>query len=554
MGSLTIGMEFITGRCVAAEVSDRHAPEWPPHPGRVFMALAASCFEMGETANEVAAIKWLEKLPPPLIHAAQADERSRVSVYVPVNDKVTASKSLLQTTPGLSRPKQERSYPTVIPSDPVVKLVWEDAPEVDQHIESLATVCRNVIRVGHSSSLVRAWATNEGRTPSDQCWRPAGGQSEMRVRVAGEGEFERLRIACNAQEIEQFGDLVAQIETTKGKKQKETKAVFEATFGEPYKNSLRAPEPTPPVLGLWQGYSRCETDRDGDTVIKGEHFDSELLILSKLEGRVLGAHDTLALTRRFRDAAMSSCPNQPPPAWLSGHETNGQATKQPHVAFLALPYVGGLYADGHVMGLALALPKRIPPEQRGKDLGPLLVDEGGNPREIELKLGGLGEWTLAIEDRESPPKSLRNESWIVPSRVWASVTPVVLDRFPKTSRSEDRNAWTQEVCVTISLACERAGLPRPAEIDIDTTSWHEGTPRAFEKVRRLRSARHGVRNSATLGDGFPTMQSRPGKPQRPQVHVYLRFHQPVSGPVLLGAGRFVGYGLCKPLKRRKAAK
>jgi CRISPR-associated protein Csb2 len=30
------------------------------------------------------------------------------------------------------------------------------------------------------------------------------------------------------------------------------------------------------------------------------------------------------------------------------------------------------------------------------------------------------------------------------------------------------------------------------------------------------------------------------------THALLAFGQDVSGPVLLGAGRFLGYGLCKP--------
>ena len=44
MSDLIIGLDFVTGRCVAADVSDRDVAEWPPHFGRVFMAMAAACF------------------------------------------------------------------------------------------------------------------------------------------------------------------------------------------------------------------------------------------------------------------------------------------------------------------------------------------------------------------------------------------------------------------------------------------------------------------------------------------------------------------------------
>ena len=42
---LAIHLRFVTNRCVATHVSNRERPEWPPHPGRVFMALAAAHFE-----------------------------------------------------------------------------------------------------------------------------------------------------------------------------------------------------------------------------------------------------------------------------------------------------------------------------------------------------------------------------------------------------------------------------------------------------------------------------------------------------------------------------
>jgi CRISPR-associated protein Csb2 len=530
MSDLIIGLDFLTGRCVAANVANRDQSEWPPHPGRVFMAMAAACFERGEDQAEVAALKWLESIEdPPQIFASESTTRSLVKYYVPVNDKLTASKSLLQSTPGLARSKQERSYPTAIPLDPVVKFVWCNATEVDDHISALSNICSNVIRVGHSSSLVGAWAEvtesnddlefREGHV----AWQPIRGNSELRTRIAGDGEFERLRSACNAAAIDQFGELKATIESTKGAEQKEVKKVFESKFGQPFKSSLRAPEPTPPVLGLWQGYSRADAG-DQNEAVEGNYFNSELLILTKMDSPNLGIQDTLALTSRLRDAAMSHCPENPPPPWLGGHDADRTPTQQPHTAFVALPFVGMDYADGHVMGLALALPKEASPEDRGRLLGPLLVNDDGESHDVELKLGRLGTWTVRLEERAEPPRSLRNTSWVGPNSTWASVTPVVLDKFPKSSRVDERGSWEAEVRETIALSCNRAGLPRPVEIDLDTTSWHVGSPRAFGKQRRMRS-RNAANEQTGSGDGFPPLPSRKGKPSRPQIHVFLRFER-----------------------------
>jgi len=75
---------------------------------------------MGEAADEVAALEWLESLPAPEIHASEHHARSPVKFYVPINDKITPTKAILQSTPGLARSKQERSYPTAIPLQPTV--------------------------------------------------------------------------------------------------------------------------------------------------------------------------------------------------------------------------------------------------------------------------------------------------------------------------------------------------------------------------------------------------------------------------------------------------
>jgi len=39
----------------------------------------------------------------------------------------------------------------------------------------------------------------------------------------------------------------------------------------------------------------------------------------------------------------------------------------------------------------------------------------------------------------------------------------------------------------------------------------------------------------------------PGRPPRPLTHARIRFAVPVNGPVLIGAGRYIGYGVCRPI-------
>ncbi|MCG8450620.1 MAG: type I-U CRISPR-associated protein Csb2, partial [Pirellulales bacterium] len=89
MSSLTIAWEYLTGYSVATDPSNLTRPEWPPHPARVFMALAAAWFETGEDSEEGKALQWLEKLGDPIVSLPKPDdvcERSNIALYVPVND------------------------------------------------------------------------------------------------------------------------------------------------------------------------------------------------------------------------------------------------------------------------------------------------------------------------------------------------------------------------------------------------------------------------------------------------------------------------------------
>ncbi len=563
--NLKIHLRYITDRCVATSVDSREQAEWPPHPGRLYVALAAAHFETegsdDDKAAEKRSLEWLATLSAPRIYALKGEERTSVTFYVPVNDAPQANKGMLQSAPGMPRSRQARAFPTVIPtrtddlndSDPDVSFEWPNAPDLQAHFPVLANLCQCVIRIGHSSSLVIAWAETADCVIGSDCWEPTDSKAEWTCRIAAEGEYSRLKEACRADEIDLFAQLQSEIESTGGKEQAIAKKKFEDCFGQPYRSSLRTPEPTPPSLGVWQGYRRVDrSERIDRSVLNGTYFERELLILAQHDGPVLDVERTLGLTQALRLALIAVHGNAEIPEWLCGHDPDGSPTSTPHAAFLALPFAGHPHADGHLMGLAIALPIGISAEERGRWLGPLLVDqETGEPKETPIELWGPGlpNWSLRLEERPSPPLMLQNETWTSPSTTWATVTPIVLDRFPKSSRVENRVQWRAEVIEIIKLSCTRAGLPEPLEVDVDSTAWHEGVSRAWSKKRSTPS-KSGGQVTSPLGDGFPSLPSKTSRPAKPQVHAWLRFDCLVAGPVLIGAGRFQGYGLCKPIKRR----
>lgn len=576
MPELTIGWEYLTGYATATDPSRRERAEWPPHPGRVFMAMAAAWFETGEDAAEGAALGWLERLGEPELRLppkAHVFERSSVTAYVPVNDKAGPSRAALPSVPAMTRSRQPRTFPRVHVGDAPCFLHWLRAEDVDSHREALDRLCARVTRIGHASSLVRMWVA-AGHEPQDAAcerWEPADATATDHCRIVTAGTRAALPGQTQVLRIEAHAALRMRIEDAERERVearcrqdqaaqsaadlalRQAKAEYTQLFGEKWKKSAAPPALLRPRLGLWSGYRRVASVQAGAEV-PATRFDTDLLVLRRIDGPVLPVVSTLAVTRTLRGAVMQHSAIQPVPEWVSGHQANGERSEAEsgHLACVPLPFVGVPHADGHLLGVGLVFPRSVDRRERGRVLGPLLLEGDGQPRDVTLKLGRLGVWTLQKCDWSERRSTLQPETWTAHpagETTWASVTPVVLDRFPRVDRAKDRAGWTDEVAAIIAGACRRIGLPEPASVDIDTTCWQRGSPRAVGKRRLLRGHPELTGGDAALGDGFPFYPPRGSGAPRPQVHVHLRFAGRIVGPVLIGAGRYQGYGLCRPMNR-----
>jgi len=511
---LTIGIHYLNGWAMGKHPSSHERPEWPPHPDRVYMALAAAYFETEKARDEREALEWLENSQPPTLLVSHFHKRSTLTSYVPVNDTEISRRGSLENRldrignidslkklkdAGLSllpeqRSRQERHFPVAIPDSPTVYLTWPDAKPSTEHVKALSHLCRKVTYIGHSASLVQMWVQDG---PPEGCdngveatYRTLvpipleeGRTTRYRLRIAGEGRLEQLK----------------------------TYNPKETTFR--------------PTSSLWCGYDELREEPTSPHV-SSSCFQSDVLIFRKIEGRPLGLESTLQVTKAFRDTIMSECA-QPPPEWISGHKEDNSPSEKDHAAFFPLPHVGREHADGHFLGLAMALPRGLPVEELSRCLRDVLYDDLGDLRRLELRLGRLGVWTIQLEETLSRPVTLRPETWTAappsePADKWGTVTPIALDRHAK-----GKNKW-QRVEEFIKKACKRIGLPWPDNVVLARVSMFIGTPHACQFPR--------IRRKSDGGQVFHT-------------HAVITFPEPVSGPVLLGAGRYRGYGLCRPLYR-----
>ncbi len=557
MVGLTLAWEYLTGYAVATDPTNRDRAEWPPHPARVYLALAAAWYETGEVADEGAALRWLESLGDPSIRIPYREsvfERTLVTQYVPVNDKAGPSAATLQCAPALTRSKQPRTSPRVWVGAATCSLHWDEAPDLASHVEALSRLCERVTRIGHSSSLVRIWLTetDESAVDAHDELLPAGvGLGTTFLRSVTPGLLDTLSIQTQIPRIRRFDELAQQIERGDAKAVRAAKAEYKDEFREKWRASSK-----PPILGRPAVYTATAYARATGVPVEAVHsyFDPDMLVLRRMGGPQLPASAVLAATAVLRKAVMESSGEQPASHWVSGHQADGAVLlgESGHVAFVPLPFVGPKHGDGSLKGLAIVFPRAWGDlKERGRAVGPLLVGSDGRPREVALTLGALGIMLLHKTDWSERGWSLQSETWTAISEgatVWASATPVVLDRFPKADRTAERTKWNAEVAEIVASACERIGLPKPVEVDIDSTSWLRGAPRAITKRRRLRGHDGLHQQSSPMGDGYPSYPAKGGV-SRPQVHVRVRFGEPVIGPILLGAGRFLGYGLCQPVEK-----
>jgi CRISPR-associated protein Csb2 len=519
---LALGIRYLNGFVAASEPDDRERPEWPPHPARVFMALAAAHFTTGADPGEREALLWLESLPPPALRVTDAFPRAVVTHYVPVNDKpgeeAKPPTAIIQSAPQLSRDRQPRTFARAWLEEETVYLVWPNAVAEPPVAAALESLCAKVTRIGHSSSLVQVWVAGPGEV-SELTWVPDDERAELQLRVPGLGTLEDLERRYNAEAVEAYTSLVVAAEDDRDKKAQRTarNRLKEEFGGSP-------PEQLRPQISLYQGYARPRRE-EGRASTPGTVFSPHLVVFG-LERRsgpfaALGLPAVLAVVQRWREALVSQ--SNDAPEWVrevvSGHDRTGGPLQGPHLALIPLPFVAHPHADGHLLGLAAALPTGLDAGERREVLRVL-------GRVEELRLGDLGVWGLVRDLGDRPSWNLRPEAWTAhPSGAthWSTVTPVAFDRHPK---DKDRAAYRREAAEMIAVACMVVGLPRPREVVVTQVSAHLGVPPAhvFSRVKRK--------------DGG----------DRRHAHAILVFHEPVRGPVLIGAGRYRGYGLCRPME------
>lgn len=519
---LTLEIEFLGGVCYAASDSGSGSVDWPPQPDRVFSALVATWAAHGRPDDERQALRWLEETDAPTILASGATGRTAVVAYVPPNDYTTPAGDLAQLSwfrDSVSRavpPRKDsdgwkkwrrawavmpderkrsglkaRHFPASRPDEPIVRHRWSAEPDAAT-LHALQSLARDTAYVGHSSSLTRCRFAVGDDLPGDADWRTP---------------WRRV-----------YPGRIAELEAAYSRFERSADRKDRPAPGAPVAIHARSEKPSSNV------------------------FSDRWLVLEHLGGRMPDLRAAPLVARGIRVALMSGYGQigQAVPPEIAGHEADGSPARAPHMAVVPLAFTGFEHADGRVLGFAL-----VPPAESTllddphflKALRRLArMEPGGDRRVIEVRSPCGTAAGRAFALRLTPVFELPNRVSLDPlvysraARDFATVTPIVLDRHPK-SHGADRQ---EEFARLVASACGRIGLPEPTAVQVGAHAAVEGAPSV---------------HPPSAGRSWMNWQLPESLARRPMTHAFIRFATPVPGPLLLGAGRFVGMGLCRPLDR-----
>lgn len=466
-------------------------------------------------SREREALLAMQRAGAPQIEASNVDPADEIGrrtvneVFVPINDatvldhdkladsavaaprklsKTDLESAVLLVNRGSS--PQSRTFPSFSPDSDVFRFCWPAVQLKTETSRALGSLLDRVTRLGHSSSLVRC-SLAQSAAPT---LVPARNDepSNWTLRVVGPGQLERLEAAFATHEGIRPRVL--------------------PSLPQRYRLARRPAESPPPeaAAGVFDSDGWIVLAADGDARMQA----TRCVDIAKALHRVL-----VALAP------------QPPPEFICGRRADGRPSDHPHVAVVPLPDVGHDHAHGGVLGVAVILPRAVREQRhlvqrimaRWELEHPL--DEQEPPALVLLLRGGGTARVRRVEDVAL--RGLHPGTWCRPARRWITVTPIALDRNPGNLRSRTTAATAaEEAKRLVRAACGHIGLPTPAAVEVSLAPLLAGCAPV---------------------SGFDPFPREPGRPRRVKVHAELLFDRPVRGPMLLGAGRYVGLGLCRPV-------
>jgi len=509
--SLIFEIEFVTGVCRAARDPGSISPDWPPQPDRVFSALVSVWAARGEQSVERVALEWLEKQSPPTIYASDYTSRTAPDVFVPPNDFKTPDNSV-------EKLKWYRDFLNLGKRPPKAggyERDWKRAlsplPDLRQRKGRNFPVARP-----DDPMVVLTWP----KQPDAGIFTALDAMARDVSYIGHSASLTRCRFrSCVTPKFKHPG-------------RPPRRRVYPGRLRE--LESLHNANPIRPSIR--PGTSAFTNDIE---MPQSTQLSNGWLILETIDGEIPDIRTAPLVCRLLRQTLMSGYRRMGKkdaiPEVVSGHTRNGAPTRLPHIAIAPMTFTGFPHADGRILGFSVIPPQgmelnliaglraafeRVAPYREDEERRVMTLE--GPPLRGALHLAPAPSMGARM-------RSLLPDHYLRPSPRWTSVTPIILERHLKLKNEV-------EVRELVARACKNAGLPCPdlGNIQVSKHSSVEGVPPARPLAGEPPWMRWKVPCSFA---------------SRPMIHAVIDFGKEIRGPVLLGAGRFTGLGLCRRVGR-----
>ena len=490
--ALLISIRFLDGRY-------HGAGDWPPAPTRLFQALVAGAARgIKLTDEDAAALEWLERLDAPVIATPVARIGQSCKTYVPNND-LDAVSGELKRIGEIRTAKNIR--PHIFDSEIPLLFVWtfKGGEDDDGNAQTICQIAERLYQLGRGVDMAWAWAevmyASEVETRLARhggvVYRPSEGETGKALLCPKEGSLASLKERYDANR-------------TRFTYTKEDRKVQQLFSQPPKPRFAKVAYDTPPRHFLFE--------------IRAATYDESFVPWPSTK--------TAELVVALRDQAASRLKEALPEKAgeidriLVGREAT-EADKAARVRILPLPSIGYTHADRAIRRVLIEVSPNCP----------LWADDiawaFSGLEEIDYSTGEI-LWNLvrAAEQRMLNHYGVGGNEQNA-FRVWRTITPAALPvmRTGRGTAGAKRVAGGAKAARAVVQALRHAGVAVPVE---------------FIRVQREPFDRNGARaEEFAMPERFVA---------RGLHHVEIAFAQAVSGPLVIGNGRYLGLGLMAPQK------
>ena len=486
--------------------------DWPPSPARLFQALVAAAALPGLDDVKREALRWLEKLDAPTI-AAPAEHKGRnVNLFVPNNDLDAKGGDIRRIAE--IRTATKRIRPRLFDAAVPLLYIWR-FDDNESQAKCIRGIANGLYQLGRGVDM--AWAVgeliDEARTEKLLSDYPG---AIYRPSQTGKG----LALDCPDD-----GSLTSLENRYKANAQRFTHVNGKIQFANAAKPRFRAVAYNSPATRLL--FDLRYTTAPGAPFASWP-LESTATLVQKLRNDVVDKFTGLKLGSPLDEGTINRV--------LIGRDAT-EADKALRVRIIPIPSIGHIHAHPGIRRVLVEIPPNCPirADDMAWGFAGLEVIAPVHDEETGEILSSPVELVKADDDSMLAHYGVAEEH---AARLWRSVTPLVLPEdarqrridpaksHPKVEDGKELTRELQRACCAVLQALRHAGRR--------------------EKVVGIRVQREPFSARGERAEAFVS-GTRFSKHQL--WHVEIEFAEAVSGPLILGNGRYGGLGLMAPVQQ-----